>query len=116
MASFRDGKISADEGAEELGISDRWFRTLYGRYLEACAEGRAEEWEPKTSGGNRQRVIPEEVEELWRRMLGTKPPSPYNFAASEAFCDRRRESAPDRRFAVTPLIRRHRHECDSSFL
>jgi len=30
-------------------------------------------------------VPPEEVEELWRRMLSTRPPSPYNFAASEAF-------------------------------
>jgi len=94
MASFRSGQITAAEGARELDISDRWFRKLYGRYLEACAAGRGEEWEPKTSGGNRQRVIPDEVEELWRKMLSTKPPSPYNFAASEAF--RRFEFSTDR--------------------
>ena len=85
MGSFRGGQITAAEAADELGVSVRWFRKLYAQYLRACAEGRAAEWEPGTSGGNRRRAVPEEVSALWRRLLSTKPPAPYNFAASEAF-------------------------------
>jgi len=94
MASFREGTITAEEGAAELDITVRWFRTLYGRYLKACAQGDEASWKPGRSGGNRQRAIPEEVAELWRRMLSTDPPAPYNFIASEAF--RRFEFRTDR--------------------
>ena len=85
MESFRNGTITAEEAAAEIEVSVRWFRTLYGRYLRVCSEGRVDEWVPKRSGGHRRQVVPEEVEELWGRMLSTKPPAPYNFAASEAF-------------------------------
>jgi len=94
MATYRDGGITAAEGAAELGVSVRWFRTLYGRYLKACAEGRVECWEPSRSGGHQRQSVPDEVSELWRRMLSTDPPAPYNFAASEAF--RRFEYCVDR--------------------
>jgi hypothetical protein len=85
MGCFRCGQISAEAGAEELGISSRWFRELYAQYLQACAEGKEDQWQPGTSGGNRRVPVPDEVAELWRRMLSVDPPAPYNFAASEAF-------------------------------
>lgn len=85
MAQFRNGQITAKTGALELGVSDRWFRTLYADYLKACSEQRDAVWHPGNSGGNRQRVLPEEVEELWKGMLSVGEPAPYGFAASEAF-------------------------------
>jgi len=84
MAEFRAGNISAKAGAEELGITERRFRQLQAAYLQACALGCGEEWSPGTSGGNRRKGIPAEVEELWRRMLSADEPAPYGFAASEA--------------------------------
>ena len=85
MAEFRAGNISAKAGAEELGITERRFRQLQAAYLQACALGRGEEWSPGTSGGNRRKGIPAEVEELWRRLLSADEPAPYGFAASEAY-------------------------------
>lgn len=85
LAEYREGRITAQAGALELGVSVRWFRKLFSDYLQACAQGHGEEWCPGTSGGNRSRSIPEEVEELWRRMLGAGEPAPYGFAASEAY-------------------------------
>lgn len=85
MAEFREGNISAKTGAAELGVSERRFRQLQADYLQACAQGRNEEWCPGTSGGNRRKAIPEDVEELLRRMLGADESAPYGFAASEAY-------------------------------
>ena len=85
MAQYRNGQITASAGALELGISARWFRVLHSAYLKACSESREEQWQPGNSGGNRQKPAPEEVEELWKRMLGAAEPAPYGFAASEAF-------------------------------
>lgn len=85
MGCFRRGQITAEAGAEELGISSRWFRKLYAQYLRACNEGKEGQWEPSCSGGHRRQPIPDEVAELWRRMLSVEEPAPYNFAASEAF-------------------------------
>ena len=85
MAQFRNGQITARTGALELGITERRFRQLHTSYLKACSESREEEWHPEHSGGNRQTALPEEVEELWKRMLGAAEPAPYGFAASEAF-------------------------------
>jgi transposase InsO family protein len=85
MAGVRSGDTTVTAGALELGITERRFRQLYAEYLKACAEGSEDQWIPGVSGGNRRREVPAEVEELWRRMLGTKPPAPYGFAASEAY-------------------------------
>ena len=85
MAEFREGNITAKTGASELGVTERRFRQLQTDYLQACARGREKEWSPGTSGGNRRKGIPVEVEELWRRMLGADEPAPYGFAASEAY-------------------------------
>jgi len=84
MGCFRRGVIKAEDAAEELEISARRFRQLYGEYLEACAHGSSAQWTPGRSGGGHRRTIPREVAELWRKLLGAKPPAPYGFAASEA--------------------------------
>jgi hypothetical protein len=84
MECFREGQITAEAGARELGISGRWFRKLYSQYLRACSQGSEEQWEPGRSGGNHRVAIPEEVADLWRKMLRVKEPAPYGFAASEA--------------------------------
>ena len=85
MAQFRNGQITAPLGALELGITERRFRQLQSSYLKACNESSEEQWQPEHSGGNRQTALPEEVEELWKRMLGAAEPAPYGFVASEAF-------------------------------
>lgn len=85
MAEFREGNITAKTGAAELAITERRFRQLQADYLQVCAQGREAEWSPGTSGGNRRKDIPDEVQELWRRMLGADEPAPYGFAASEAY-------------------------------
>lgn len=84
MGKLRVLELSAQQVAEELGVTERRIRQLYGEYLECCAQGKESEWVPGKSGGYHGRVIPEAVEHLWRKMLGAKPPAPYAFAASEA--------------------------------
>ena len=84
LAGVRESRLSTEQVGEELGITARGVRKLYGRYLEACATGCAAAWEPGRSGGNRQKPVPEDVAALWRRMLRVEPPAPYAFAASEA--------------------------------
>jgi hypothetical protein len=84
MVQFRNQQITAAEAAGELGISTRRFRQLYASYLLAVARHEDAAWEPGRSGGNRERAIPDEISDLWRRLLGAKPPASYSFAASEA--------------------------------
>jgi hypothetical protein len=91
MARFRRREIRAEDGAEELGISARWFRRLWSDYLRACAEGREVQWRPGRSGGDHCRPVPEVHAVMWRQLLEAKPPAPYNFVASETL----------RRFGVT---------------
>jgi len=85
MSQYRNGQITATSGANEIGISERRFRQLYSSFLKACAQQCEQIWQPGRSGGNRQTAIPQAVDELWKRLLGTEEPSPYGFAASEAF-------------------------------
>jgi hypothetical protein len=84
MGKLRIREASTQQVAEELEISDRRVRQLYQGYLRSCAQNKAQEWEPGRSGGYHGRVIPPEVEQLWRKMLGAEPAAPYAFAASEA--------------------------------
>lgn len=85
MSEYREGRISAETGASELGITARRFRQLQASYLKACAGGEEGNWGPGRSGGNRSKEIPGEVEELWRRLLSSTEPASYSFAASEAY-------------------------------
>lgn len=84
MAQFRGQQITAVEAAGELEISPRRFRQLYHNYLQAAGGQKEGAWIPGHSGGNRQRVIPETVRDLWRKLFGAIPPASYSFAASEA--------------------------------
>ena len=84
MGKLRFQELNTRQVAEELGVSERRIRQLYREYLQFCAQGKENEWVPGRSGGYHGRVIPEAVAELWRKMLGAKPPAPYAFAASEA--------------------------------
>lgn len=70
--------------AVELGITARRARGLYADYLRTVGEGSEAAWESRLSGGHREKIIPAEVMDLWRRMLTVDPPAPYAFAASEA--------------------------------
>jgi len=84
MGKLRVSELTARQVAEELGVTKRRIRQLYREYLKFCVQSKAAEWEPGKSGGYRGRVIPEAIEDLWRKMLGAKPPAPYAFIASEA--------------------------------
>jgi len=103
MEQFRRQETTAADAAHELGITARRFRQLYQDYLRAVARREEADWAPGRSGGNRQREIPVEVEDLWRRLFKAKPPASYSFAASEAL--RRFELTVDR-----ATVRRWAHE------
>lgn len=83
LAGVRAGQISTGDVAEALEVSQRWIEKLYGKYVEACAQGAGEHWTLSRSGGRHHKDPPEEVEKLWRKLLGSKPPLSYSFTASE---------------------------------
>lgn len=83
MQLFRKQEISAQEGARQLEISPQRFYQLYSGYLRGCAEGHETGWEPGVSGGDHREKWSETVTELLNRLLSSKPPSSYSFAASE---------------------------------
>lgn len=80
---MRLGRITTRGVAHELGISRRWVQKLYSDYLEACAREKEEQWTPGRSGGSHYPAPSEEVQSLWRKLLGSHPPSSYSFTASE---------------------------------
>ena len=84
MEQFRSQGITAETAAAELDLSPRRFRQLHQSYLAAAARKEEANWRPGRSGGNRRRMIPEEVAELWRRLMNARPSASYSFAASEA--------------------------------
>jgi transposase InsO family protein len=51
-------------------------------------------WQPERSGGRQHKEPSQEVEQLWRKLLGSKPPGSYSFIASESL--RRHGVAVDR--------------------
>ena len=61
MEQFRSQGVAA---AAELDLSPRRFRQLHQSYLAAAAKKEEANWRPGRSGGNRRRMIPEEVAEL----------------------------------------------------
>jgi len=84
MAKLRVLELNTRQVAGELGVTERRIRQLYQAYLQSCVQGQASTWVTGKSGGYHGRVIPETVADLWRKMLGARPPAPYAFAASEA--------------------------------
>ena len=83
MAGIRVGRIRTDEMADELQVSRRRVQELYGDYLKACGRGEEEHWVPRRSGGAHYPAPAEDVQSLWRKLLGSRPPASYSFTASE---------------------------------
>jgi hypothetical protein len=83
MVRFRTQELSADEAAAELDLSRSQFYRLWSRYLAAVAQGQHEQWVPGTSGGDHRPEWSEEVTELCRRLLSSRPPCSYSLVASE---------------------------------
>lgn len=83
LARFRTQTIAATDAAAELGVSRSRFYVLYASYLALCASRHQHQWLPGLSGGNQCPPWPPAVLSLLRKLLGSKPPSSYSFAASE---------------------------------
>ena len=83
MARFRRQSLSASEAASELGLSRSRFYVLYSSYLAACAQRLQRSWAPGSSGGNHTAPWPAPVQDLLRKLLSSRPPASYSFAASE---------------------------------
>lgn len=101
LAGVRAGRLGTGEVAIALAVSQRWVQKLYGSYLEACAQEAELDWGPGRSGGARKQLPTKEVEELWRKLLGAKPPASYSFTASETLrrCGQQVHRATVRRWA-----------------
>jgi hypothetical protein len=83
MTRFRLQGLSASEAICELGIGRSRFYELYADYLRACAQRVQRHWQPGCSGGNRFSPWPVPVLDLLRKLLSSRPPVSYSFAASE---------------------------------
>ncbi len=88
--------------AETLGLGRSRFYEVYADYLSAAAHQRLSSWSCGTSGGDHAPDWPAGVEVLLRKLLGTKPPAPYRFAASEVHrrLGFKLDSATVRRWAI----------------
>jgi len=83
LARFRRQAIAAADAAAELGVSRSRFYVLYASYLAVCAQRLQHHWQPGLSGGDQRPAWPLAVLALLRKLLGSRPPSSYSFAASE---------------------------------
>ena len=83
LARVRKSEIDAVQAAELLEVSRRRVYQLYSDYLKACATHREHEWSPGRSGGDHRPDLPNEADDLLRKLLGSKSPLSYSFTASE---------------------------------
>jgi len=81
---FRKRLVTATEAARQLEVSRSRFYCLSTDYFCAYAQKKTGSWTPGTSGGDHAPVWPEAVTDLLKKRLGSDPPSPYSFVASEA--------------------------------
>jgi hypothetical protein len=102
LDNYRQGLLSASDAAQELQLSRSRFYQLYSDYLRACAQRKADTWQPGLSGGDHHPNWPVEVTTLLRKLLSSKPPSSYNAAASELLrrCRFKSDRASIRRWAI----------------
>lgn len=102
LDGYRQGVLSACDAAEELHLSRSRFYRLYRDYLCACAQRKADTWQPGLSGGDHHRSWPAEVTDLLKKLLSSKPPSSYSAAASELLrrCRFKTDRASIRRWAI----------------
>jgi len=84
LDAFRQHSLTANEAAEQLGLSPSRLYALATVYVRARARKQAALWLPGRSGGNRAAAWPQPVLDLLRKRLACVPPCPYSFAASEA--------------------------------
>jgi len=83
LARFRQKVLAPAQAAAEFGVSRSRLSVLYASYLAACAQRLAHRWLPGISGGDQRTVWPPDVLALLRKLLGSRPPASYSFAASE---------------------------------
>ncbi|HEY9175050.1 MAG TPA: hypothetical protein VI136_22405 [Verrucomicrobiae bacterium] len=69
--------------ALELGVSLSRFYQLRTDYLRACAEGQADTWSPRRSGGDHHPDGSEAAIALATKLLSSKPPPACNGVSSE---------------------------------
>jgi hypothetical protein len=84
LNAFRQRALSAAEAAEQLGLSHSRLYALSTEYLGARAQRQGSHWVPGSSGGDHAAPWPPPVVDLLHKRLGSSPPCPYSFAASEA--------------------------------
>lgn len=83
LANLRKGEIDANQAAEALDVTRRRVYQLYSGYLQACARQHEDLWVPGRSGGAHGADLSVDATDLLRKLLGSKPPLSYSFAASE---------------------------------
>jgi len=83
FAQARSGLLVPAAVALELSISLSRFYQLRTDYLRACAQGRADTWSPRFSGGDHHPDWSAEAIALATKLLSSKPPSSYSAVASE---------------------------------
>jgi hypothetical protein len=84
LEGFRKWRLNASEAADQLQISRSRLYALRTEYLKACANKTAHVWVPGGSGGDHTSAWPAPVLSLLKKRLGSSPPCPYSFVASEA--------------------------------
>jgi hypothetical protein len=100
MARFRTGEIKAPQGAAELNLSTRRFYQLSHSYLKAVGQRKANQWTPRSSGGNRRKPWPKEIQATACTLL--KHGCGYSAVASELLrrFTLKTDRATVRRFAI----------------
>ena len=86
MMQFVTGAITRQQAMESLQVGQSQLYSLRTSYLAARAQGRGDDWEPGSSGGNHMPTWPDEVQSFLRRALepnGDVKRYSYAFAASE---------------------------------
>jgi hypothetical protein len=103
FAQARSGQIAPATVALELGISLSRYYQLRTEYLAACAQGRADSWSPRLSGGDHHPNWPAQAIALSTKLLTVKPPCSYSAIASELLrrLNFKTDRASVRRWAIT---------------
>jgi len=86
MMQFVTGAITRQQAMESLQVGQSQLYSLRTSYLAARAQGRGDDWEPGSSGGNHMPAWPDKVQSFLRRALepdGDAKRYSYAFAASE---------------------------------
>ena len=86
MMQFITGAITRQQAMESLQVGQSQLYSLRTSYHAARAQGRGDDWEPGSSGGNHMPTWPDKVQSFLRRALepdGDAKRYSYAFAASE---------------------------------